>query len=154
LTASECVRNEPDGRNWIAAEGRMKTGIPRLLLVEDDADNAEALEVMLGYWGYEVEVARNRASALGRAALRQPDAVVIDLGLPTFEEGCALLKELRGMVGGDRPLVVAVTGHSGDNHRRQAIEAGCDFFFVKPADLDELQGALGTIGAREALNRK
>jgi DNA-binding NarL/FixJ family response regulator len=54
---------------------------------------------------------------------------------------------MRGLPGGDTILVVAVTGHSKDVDRRRAVAAGCDFFFLKPADLDQLHEALSTIQA-------
>lgn len=119
----------------------------RILLIEDDPDSAEAFRVLFDFWGYRVDVVGGAAEALAHAASKLPEAIVLDLGLPTFADGCALLKQIRGMPGGDDVLIVAVTGHGRDTYRRQAIGAGCDFFFVKPADVDDLHSALSRIKA-------
>ena len=119
----------------------MDIGVNRVLLVEDDADSAEASEVLFRYWGYDVMVARRADEGLAMALSRHPDAIVLDLGLPTFDDGCAFVRALRAQCGA-LTLLVAVTGHGREIDRRRAVEAGCDYFFAKPADLDELKDAL------------
>jgi DNA-binding response OmpR family regulator len=121
----------------------METIAHRVLVIEDNHDTAEALQVLLASWGFEVDVAHDRVGGLGRAALRRPDVIIVDLGLPTIEDGFAVVRELRGMAGGDQIFVVAVTGHGRDFDRRRALEAGCDLFFLKPPDLDALHRGLG-----------
>jgi DNA-binding response OmpR family regulator len=123
----------------------MTTDAQRILLIEDDPDNAEASRMLFQTWGYAVTVASDAESGLACAASELPDAVVLDLGLPTFEAGCALVEGIRRLPQADTILVVALTGHGSDLDRRRAIGAGCDFFFVKPANLDSLRDALATI---------
>lgn len=121
----------------------------RILVIDDDKDNADAFAVLFQSWGYTVSVARDGESALALATAELPDAVVTDLGLPTFDDGREVVARLRVLPGGDALLIVAVTGWGSDLDRRKAIGAGCDFFFVKPAELDQLQDALRTIAAHK-----
>lgn len=117
----------------------------QILLVEDDLDNADAMRSVLELWGYWVDLAHASGQAFVRAESNLPDCVVVDLGLPTFAVGCSLVKRLRALPGADAMLVIATTGYGSESDRRDAIGAGCDFFFVKPADLDELRDALRSI---------
>jgi DNA-binding response OmpR family regulator len=125
----------------------MATVVHRVLVVDDDRDSAEAFQALLESWGYAVAVGHDAAAGLAAASARLPDAVILDFGLPTFDDGDALLRSLRKLPGGDEVLVLAVTGHGAAIDRRRAIAAGCDFFFVKPADLDQIREALSTIDA-------
>jgi DNA-binding response OmpR family regulator len=63
---------------------------PRVLVVEDDADIAGALRRSLRLEGYEVRLAGDGVSALEESNVFEPDAVVLDLGLPRLDGGgCA-----------------------------------------------------------------
>jgi CheY-like chemotaxis protein len=128
----------------------MNDGAYRVLIVEDDLDNAEALRILLEFWGYRVEAARDREDAFRCAQAKLPDAIILDMGLPTFADGCAFVTQLRALPGADAMLIIANTGYGRETDRRKAIGAGCDFFFVKPADLDQVHGALGAIDLRRA----
>ena len=116
-----------------------------ILLIEDDRDNADAMRSVLEFWGYWVDLVHDGAQALVRAESKLPDCVVVDMCLPTFADGCALVRRLRSLPGATEMLIVAVTGSGRESDRRDAIGAGCDFFFVKPADLDELRDVLRRI---------
>ncbi len=67
---------------------------PRVLVVEDDADIADVLRRSLGMEGYEVRLARDGEVALEGAGLFEPDAVVLDLGLPKLD-GVEVAERLR-----------------------------------------------------------
>ncbi|MFL5850660.1 MAG: response regulator transcription factor, partial [Solirubrobacteraceae bacterium] len=58
---------------------------PRVLVVEDDAEIAQALQRSLRMEGYEVRIAGDGESALAEADGFNPDLVVLDLGLPTVD---------------------------------------------------------------------
>lgn len=125
----------------------MKSPRERVLVIDDFTDTAEALQYLLESWGYTVDVAHDAHAGYALATYQRPDAIIVDLGLPTVAEGCALVRRIRALPIGDLFLILAVTGHGEDSAYRQAIEAGCNFFFVKPADLDELSDALGAIAS-------
>jgi CheY-like chemotaxis protein len=119
----------------------------QVLVVEDDQDAAEAFRLLFEFWGYEVEVGLDGGAALSIATSSVPHAVVLDLGMPTVDAGCTLVQQMRRLPGGDTILIIAVTGHTKDLDRRRAIAAGCDFFFLKPAEPEALREALSTIQA-------
>src|SRR5918997_1378778 len=76
----------------------------RVLIVEDDADIGEVLQRSLQLEGYEVAVAPDGVSALERAYDFEPDAVILDLGLPRLD-GIDVAKRIRKDAGADDYLV-------------------------------------------------
>jgi CheY-like chemotaxis protein len=66
----------------------------RILVVEDNADAADTLRVLLGRRGHEVRVARNGVEGIGVGRDWKPDVVLSDLGLPRLG-GFAVAKALR-----------------------------------------------------------
>ena len=62
------------------------TGSPRILLVDDDTAIQRATAPLLRSYGYDVEVAGTAAEALKSFVGRQPDVVILDLGLAKLEE--------------------------------------------------------------------
>ena len=101
-----------------------------VLIVEDNADAAASLMLMLQAWGSVAEVAADGESALESAARRRPDLVLLDIGLPGAD-GYDVARRLRGQLGNDVRLV-AVTGFGRDQDRRKALEAGCNEHLTKP----------------------
>jgi two-component system, OmpR family, KDP operon response regulator KdpE len=104
----------------------------RILIVEDDRDDAECLRIVFEQRGHDVAVAPNGDAGIARAALWHPDVVLLDLGLPDIdgEQVAAAMKH-----GGIDPFIVAYTGHH--DRRSAAFAGGCDAYVVKP-DLDRI----------------
>lgn len=103
----------------------MKTEI---LVVEDDPDNGETLALVFTAWGFTVRLAATGERALGLAAARRPNVVVLDLGLPGIQ-GEDVVRVLKG--GASPPFVIAYSGF--DRLEEAALAAGCDAFVVKPS---------------------
>jgi two-component system, OmpR family, response regulator MprA len=114
------------------------TDSPRVLVVEDDADIAGVLRRSLGMEGYDVRIAGDGGSALDEAGVFEPDAVVLDLGLPGIDgvEVCRRLRE-----GGDVPILI-LTARDGLDHRVEGLDSGADDYLVKPFERDELLARL------------
>lgn len=112
----------------------------RVLLVEDDADLADAYRLVLDARGWETEAVDTAASALSRLEDAPPDVVVADLGLPDLS-GPEMVARLRRTAPGAR--LVVLTGEAGDATRRRCLEAGADDYLVKPVSGGELAGELG-----------
>ncbi len=107
---------------------------PRVLVVEDDEDIAQALQRSLRMEGYDV-----RTAADGRAALEQgrsfaPDLVILDLGLPQID-GIDVAKALREH--DDVPILI-LTARDAVESRVQGLDAGADDYLVKPFERQEL----------------
>ncbi|MCA1827710.1 MAG: ATP-binding protein [Myxococcales bacterium] len=114
----------------------------RVLVVEDNPDTREVLQLALEQAGHEVVVSPDGADALDRARRHQPEVMLIDIGLPGGD-GYALARELRSVLGGG-PILIALTGYGQADDRRRALEAGFDFHFTKPVDLETLQDAIAS----------
>ena len=109
----------------------------RVLVVEDNADAAEMLVILLRHVGDEVRLARDGISALDEARDFQPHVMLCDLGLPGlsgFEVASRVRKqpECRGT------LLVALSGYGRDDDRRQSQAAGFDHHLTKPVDPEVL----------------
>jgi signal transduction histidine kinase/CheY-like chemotaxis protein len=120
------------------------TGRLRILIIEDNADIAEPLAVLLARWGHEVRAERNPHRGL-RAALTPPpfDLVLLDIGLPELD-GYAVARQLRQDLG-TRTRLVAFTGYGGPEDRQRAREAGFDDLITKPLEIDVLEQLLARL---------
>src|ERR687897_3186682 len=112
----------------------LMSGRPRVLVIEDDVDIAGVLRRSLDKEGYEVRIAGDGESALDAAGLFEPDAVVLDLGLPKLD-GVEVCRRLRA--DGDVPILI-LTARDAVDARVEGLDSGADDYLVKPFDRDEL----------------
>lgn len=113
----------------------------RVLVVDDNEDGAESLTFLLQSMGQEVSTAGDGMQAIELATTFRPDVVLMDIGLPRLN-GYDAARRIREMPGGDRIVLVALTGWGHEEDRRQATEAGFDHHWVKPVDLQALRDLL------------
>ena len=118
----------------------------RVLIVDDNADAAQTLALLVRNWGHEVAVARDGQEALDKAGTLEPDVALVDIGLPGML-GYELAQRLRAQPRYRNLLLAAVTGYGRAEDREAARRAGFDAYLVKPVDLGELEKLL--VGARE-----
>jgi DNA-binding response OmpR family regulator len=111
---------------------------PRVLVVEDDTEIADVLRRSLRIEGYDVKVSGDGGEALGEATLFEPDAVVLDLGLPGMD-GIEVSKKLRE--GGDVPILM-LTARDSLEDRVEGLDSGADDYLVKPFEREELLARL------------
>jgi two-component system, OmpR family, response regulator MprA len=111
----------------------------RVLVVDDDPAVSGALTRALRLEGYEVSVAGDGPPALEEIAIRPPDAVILDIGLPTTD-GLDVCRRLRAA--GDDTPVLMLTARDAINDRVQGLDAGADDYLVKPFALAELLARL------------
>lgn len=121
----------------------------RVLVVDDNADTADTLELVLASHGLDVQVARDGRSALARAAEFQPHTVVLDLGLPDMG-GDDVARALRAQSWSEAMYLIAVTGWGQEQDRIRTAAAGFDLHLVKPVDPNELLRLISLHSAREA----
>jgi PAS domain S-box-containing protein len=115
---------------------RRRAATPRrILVVDDNRDAAEALGEALSSEGHEVQLAYDGASALALGQRYRPAVVFLDIGLPVMD-GYEVARRLRGLDGGYRPLLVAISGYGQAGDRRRAMEAGFDQHLVKPVAIE------------------
>ena len=113
----------------------------RILIVDDNRDNAEMLALVLRLNGHEVCTAYDGQAALDSARGQPPDVVLCDIGLPGMS-GLEVARLLRQDPGLKDALLVALTGYGQDEDRLRSQEAGFNAHLVKPVDLDALQALL------------
>jgi CheY-like chemotaxis protein len=115
----------------------------RVLVVEDDADAADTLAMLLRSWGHDVQVARNCERALAAARARPPDTVLLDLNLGHGPDGLEVAYRLRGEPALHDTRMFAVTGRPPET---EGVAGELDGVLVKPVDETALRQALNTLG--------
>src|SRR5262245_60852556 len=123
----------------------------QLLVVDDNLDVGDALALLLETLGHQVVTARDGRGALLAARKRLPDAALIDVGLPDMS-GYDVARAIRSLPGGAGVVLLALTGHGGEEDRRDARAAGFDRHLVKPVDADDLATLIGEVAATHHLS--
>jgi two-component system KDP operon response regulator KdpE len=118
--------------------------VSRILVVDDEPQILRALQTNLRGAGYEVDTAATAKEALANAAMRPPDAVILDLVLPDGR-GTDVSRELRQWT--DVPIIV-LSAVGEEREKVAALDAGADDYVTKPFGIDELLARL-----RAALRR-
>ncbi|MFD3837588.1 response regulator [Streptomyces sp. NPDC058642] len=110
----------------------------RVLVVEDDPQLVRALALNLQARKYGVDAAPDGATALRLAAVRQPDVVLLDLGLPDMD-GVDIIKGLRDW---SRMPILVLSARQGSDEKVAALDAGADDYITKPFSMNELLARL------------
>jgi two-component system response regulator MprA len=113
---------------------RAVCGRARVLVVEEDADISGVLRRSLDKEGYDVRIAADGETALDEAGDFEPDAVVLDLGLPKLD-GVEVCRRLR--LEGDMPILI-LTARDALDARVEGLDSGADDYLVKPFEREEL----------------
>jgi CheY-like chemotaxis protein len=113
----------------------------RILIVDDNADAANSLALVLGLDGHVTEAVYSATEALSRAESFRPEVILLDIGLPEMD-GYEVARRLR-----ERPelagiRIVALTGYGQSDDVRRAREVGFNDHLTKPVDFNELARAL------------
>jgi two-component system, OmpR family, response regulator MprA len=106
----------------------------RVLVVEDDEEIAGVLRRSLRLEGYEVKLADDGVAALEQSSVFEPDAVILDLGLPRLD-GVEVARRLRA--DGDVPILM-LTARDSLEARVEGLDSGADDYLVKPFERQEL----------------
>jgi signal transduction histidine kinase len=113
----------------------------RVLIVDDNDDNAASLGLLLRALGQDVYTASDGPTALKLIRAHRPDVVLLDIGLPAMD-GYEVARQCRQDPRLDSTILVAMTGYGKDEDRRRSQEAGFNAHFVKPMSLEDLQSLL------------
>ncbi|MGZ4308943.1 MAG: response regulator [Gaiellaceae bacterium] len=114
---------------------------PRILVVADERQILRALQTSLRGAGYEVETAESAEHALAAAAMRPPEAVILDLVLPDGT-GTDVVRELRTW--SSAPVIV-LSAVGDEREKVAALDAGADDYVTKPVGIDELIARLRAV---------
>lgn len=110
---------------------------PVALVIEDHESVSEVLTAALKRMGCTVLAEADGDAGLRTARSTEPDLVLVDMRLPGLH-GVKLVEELRRYLSTKPPAVIALTGYASANRRERLLASGCDAFFEKPVDLEDL----------------
>jgi PAS domain S-box-containing protein len=154
---SEFVLRLPVGQPEEAADGREsepdaggRTRPLRLLVADDNCDSAATCAALLEASGHAVSVAHTGREAFDLACRVQPDALLLDIGMPELN-GYQLARRIRRTGWGQRPLLIAISGWGQDQDKRRALAAGFDLHLTKPIDPGGLEALLQRAETRPRL---
>ncbi|MBX5465500.1 MAG: response regulator transcription factor [Clostridia bacterium] len=118
----------------------------RLLLVEDEADLANAIRRRLREAGYSVDSLADGEEALAATATVDYDAIILDLRLPGLS-GLEVLRTLRRQ-GRETPVLI-LTALGALEDRVEGLDAGADDYLVKPFAFEELLARIRALLRRQ-----
>ena len=118
----------------------------RILVVDDERQILRALKTSLRGAGYEVDTAEDAEHALAAAAMRPPEAIILDLVLPDGT-GTDVVRELRTW--SSAPVIV-LSAVGDEREKVAALDAGADDYVTKPVGIDELIARLRAVLRRAA----
>ena len=121
----------------LEAAGEMQSRAARILVVDDTPANLKLLEDLLGFHGYEMEVAASGEEALVRIGNRAPDLLLLDVVMPGIS-GYDVCRAVRANAATAMMPIVMITALENREERVRGLEAGADDFLSKPVNPPEL----------------
>jgi CheY-like chemotaxis protein len=146
---SEFVMQLPVAAGNTAPEPEAHTSVDRppadrrILVVDDNADSAESLAMLLKLHGNDTQTALDGLEAVEKAAAYRPDVILLDIGMPGMN-GYDACQAIRAEPWGKTILIVAMTGWGQEQDRLRSEAAGFDHHLVKPVDHEKLLDLLTT----------
>ena len=103
----------------------------RILLIEDQADNRRIVRDLLHSAGYDIIEAATGEEGVTLAAAHLPDAILMDIQLPTID-GYEATRRIRANPQLRKTPIIAVTSYALSGDDAKAFEAGCTAYVAKP----------------------
>ncbi|HET6572011.1 MAG TPA: response regulator [Fimbriiglobus sp.] len=130
--------------------------MPRVLIADDNPQNAELLDAHLDGTGYETKVAANGEETLALARDWKPDVILLDIMMPKLS-GFEVCKRLRADPATRDAGVLMVTALDQPTDVERAVEVGTDDFVTRPVNKTELvlrvKALLGALAEKSPTNR-
>ncbi len=125
----------------------------KILLVEDNEDNRDALSRRLKRRGYEVVFAITGTQAVAQAQAEKPDLILMDVNLPEMD-GWEATRQIKAQPENASVPIIALTAHAMTGDRDKALALGCADHHAKPVDFPRLLAQLesllqGTVRSEE-----
>ena len=111
---------------------------PLILVIEDDKAVRNLITATLETQDYRYLTAGTGRQGIQEAALKQPDIILLDLGLPD-RDGTEVIQTLRSW---SRMPIIVISARSEDRDKIEALDAGADDYLTKPFSVDELLARL------------
>ena len=140
------MEGDPDARG-VAEEG------VRILVVDDNPDNATVIALRLRSRGYDVSVAHAGREALDHVYNDTPDLVLLDVMLPDID-GYEIARRIKGDDSLPFVPVILVTARSATSDKVAGFEAGADDYLTKPINFPELEARVRSMLRIKRLQRE
>jgi CheY-like chemotaxis protein len=125
---------------------------PRVLVVDDNEDVTRSLSLLLRANGYEVATAHDASQAMALAVSFNPQAVLLDIGLPD-RDGWEVARDIRRLTGGTDLKLIAISGWATAEDVARSRAAGFDHHLCKPVGFAKLAELLHPSGLAQAERR-
>lgn len=111
-----------------------------VLIIEDEKNICDFISATLTAQSYKVITAARGSSGLALVSSRQPDLILLDLGLPDMD-GTNLIEQVRSW--SDIPIIV-ISARTQEKDKVHALDAGADDYLTKPFGSKELLARMRT----------
>ncbi len=111
--------------------------MPKILIVEDNEENRDALSRRLQHRGFKIVTAAGGKAGVAMAQTEKPDLVLMDMNMPELD-GWEATRQIRASVKTQKLPVIALTAYAMSGDRERALEAGCADYHTKPVDFTKL----------------
>lgn len=111
--------------------------MPKILIIEDNGENREALARRLQRRGYDVVIACDGEQGFGLAKSEKPDVVLMDMNMPVLD-GWQATQMIRGTPEIRDLPIIGLTAHALAGDREKAMQAGCSEYHTKPVEFPRL----------------
>lgn len=118
--------------------------MPKILVVDDNEDNRDALSRWLERRGFEVVAAANGKAGVEMARSEKPDLIMMDMNMPELD-GWEATRQIRAQPETAAVPVIALTAHALEGDRARAIEVGCTEYHTKPVEFPKLLSQIEAI---------
>jgi signal transduction histidine kinase/CheY-like chemotaxis protein len=146
--SGQVSQRDPTAETTVPAR-TAKPSARRILIADDNADAADSLAELLRMEGHEVHVAYDGEQALSIFLGIDPDAALLDVGMPRMS-GLEVALAIRERACGQRATLIAVTGWGQERDRRTALESGFDYHLTKPIQPEDIQALIDVGRSRAA----
>jgi CheY-like chemotaxis protein len=118
--------------------------MPRLLVVEDNEENRDALSRRLQRRGFEVLIAIDGKVGLEMAKTEKPDLILMDMNMPELD-GWEATRQIKADESIRHLPVIGLTAHAMPGDKERALEAGCADYHTKPVEFSKLLAQIEAI---------
>jgi two-component system, cell cycle response regulator DivK len=109
--------------------------MPRVLYIEDDANNRLLVRRILMASGIDMDDAESALAGIAKAVNQPPDLILMDISMPGMD-GLTATRQMRITPQIAHIPIVALTANVMEGDRERALGAGCDGYIGKPINVD------------------
>lgn len=120
------------------------SGLPSLLIVEDNRLNSELILIYLRSQ-CNCEVARDGETALAMVQKNHYEIILMDINLGPGIDGMEATRQIRKLPSYQQTPIIAVTGYTMDSDKVEILESGCSHYLPKPIDKQELSNLIASL---------